>query len=247
LYETDMLNGSELISRLRILGNKQAEFVSAKVPGRGSDGARDPHSWSIVDEIDLIQWIREKLNFYPDHIGKIIEYPAPKDWTSETILFPIDFAPSLPYKGFERLWFAPGWGDANSNEKWAYTILWWLDGNYSFNEKILKHDLESYFTGLTRRRAIADKLDLNLATPAQVEIKKVETAPGDKQTFIASANIFDAQVSRKPGKLYFKIHLKDCPDDTTTIILFEIAGNATDQPVWKKLDEINNNFRCSKR
>jgi len=243
-YETNMLDGSELISRLMKLGNKDAEFMAAKTPGRKSDGTRFPHSWSIVDEIELVQWLKAKMNFYPDHLNTPFSYQAPTDWNAETILFPIDFAPSLPYKGFEQLWFAPGWGDPNSNEKWAYTILWWLDAKYSFDEKILKRDLESYFSGLTRRRAVADKLDLSLLTPAKVEIKKVETLSGDKQTFSAFADIFDAQVSKKPGKLYFKIHEKNCPDAERTIVLFEVSANPTDQAIWKKLDQINSGFKC---
>jgi len=119
-----------------------------------------------------------------------------------------------------------------------------LDAKYSFDEKILKRDLESYFSGLTRRRAVADKLDLSVLTPAKVEIKKVETLSGDKQTFSAFADIFDAQVSKKPGKLYFKIHEKNCPDAERTIVLFEVSANPTDQAIWKKLDQINSGFKC---
>ena len=245
-YETNMLDGSELISRLISLGNKDAEFVAAKQPGRNSDGSRFPHSWSIVDEIELAQWIKRKLHFYPDQIEYPFEYRAPANWANEKILFPIEFAPSIPYKGFEELWFAPGWGDSTSNEKWAYTILWWLDGTYSFDEKILKRDLESYFTGLTHRRAVAENFNLSLFKPAVVEVRKAETITGDKQTYSAVANIFDAQVTKKPGKLYFKIHQKNCPDKKRTILLIEIAGHPTDQPVWRRLDEINSNFRCSK-
>ena len=84
----------------------------------------------------------------------------------------MDFAPEISYKGFEELRFAPGWGDANSNEKWAYTILWWLDGAYPFDEKILQQNLDSYYTGLTRRRAVAEKLDMNAWKPAKARFKK---------------------------------------------------------------------------
>jgi len=246
LYETDMLDGSELISRLIVLGNKNAEFVAAKQPGRKSDGSRQVHSWNLVDEIELVQWLKEKMNFYPDHLAIPFTYPAPAGWAQETILFPFDFAPSLAYSGFEKLWFAPGWGNPNSNEKWAYTLLWWLDGNYSFDEKIIKKDLESYFSGLTGRRATADKLDQSQFTPATIEVKKIETFKGDKQTYIASANIFDAQVTKKPAKLYFKIHVKDCQDKSKTIVLIEAAGSQVDQPAWKMLDKINEDFSCGK-
>ena len=244
LYETNMLNGSELISRLMQLGNKQAEFVASKSPCRRSNGQRHPHTWSIVDETDLIQWIKEKLHFYPQHVATAFSYNAPGNWGQETILFPINFAPELPYKGFEELRFAPGWGDAGSNEKWAYTILWWLDGKYNFDEKILKHDLEFYFTGLTKQRAMADKMDMSLYKPAKAIVEKIKTAGGDKQTFQAIADIFDAQVTKKPGKLWFKIHVKECNDSERTIVLIEAAGNDFRQPVWVSLDAINDQFKC---
>jgi hypothetical protein len=245
-YETNMLNGSELISRLVRMGNKQAEFVASKIPGRRSNGQRHPHTWGIVDETDLVQWIKEKLNFYPANIAVPFFYNAPANWGQETILFPIDFAPGLSYKGFEELRFAPGWGNADSNEKWAYTILWWLDGKYDFDEKVLQHDLESYFSGLTKRRAVADKLDMNLYKPAKAVVEKIKTAGGDKQTFQAVADIFDAQVTRKPGKLWFKIHVKECNDSDRTIVLLEVAANPYTQAVWNDLDAINNQFKCKR-
>lgn len=246
LYETNILDASELISRLVLLGNKQAEFVESKIQGRRSNGTRHPHSWNIVDEIDLVQWLKEKLNFYPDHLDKPYSYTAPEGWQNETILFPIDFVPELSYKGFEDLRFAPGWGNEKSDEKWAYTLLWWLDSSYTFNEKILKQDLENYFSGLTKRRAIADKINMSIYTPAKVQVQKIKAIKGDIETYTATASIFDAQVTKKPGNLYFKIHVKECADKGRTIILIETAGSAFNQPVWLKLDGINENFKCEK-
>ena len=244
LYETNLLDGSEFINRLYASGNKRAEFIGSKLPGQRSNGQRHPHSWNIVEEIDLVQWIKKQLHFYPEHIETPFVYTAPVGWQSETILFPIDFAPDLTYKGFEELRFAPGWGNPASGEKWAYTFLWWLDGTYRFDEKILKQDLEKYFSGLTRQRVAADKLDLALYTPTKALVQKIKPLPGDKETYTASAEIFDAQVSRKPGKLFFKIHIKDCPGKNTTLVLLEAAANPYSQAVWQQLDKINNDFKC---
>jgi hypothetical protein len=244
LYETNMLNGSELISRLVALGNQRAEFIASKIPGRRSDGQRHPHSWNIVDETDLIQWVKASLNFYPDHLAVPYSYTAPEGWASEVILFPIDFAAGLTYNGFEELRFAPGWGNASSNEKWAYTILWWLDGGYNFDEKILQQNIETYFSGLTKRRAIADKLDMTKYQPAKAKVQKIKTEKSDYETFSASASIFDAQVTQKPGTLFFKVHIKECPDKSRTIVLFEVAGNPFTETVWQQLDTINTNFKC---
>lgn len=57
LYDTNILNASELICRLMLMGNQRAEFVASKQPGYRSNGQRHPHSWSIVDETECIQWM----------------------------------------------------------------------------------------------------------------------------------------------------------------------------------------------
>src|SRR5262249_46839634 len=116
--------------------------------------------------------------------------------------------------------FAPGWGNAGSNEKWAYTIAWWLNDVYRFDENVLKHDLETYFTGLTRRRAIADSLDMSQWFSATAEVKKMATSPNDVSAWTATIKIFDAQVTRKPGNLYVKAHLKQCDEPGKTILVF---------------------------
>ncbi|HEX4852443.1 MAG TPA: hypothetical protein VFV08_16615, partial [Puia sp.] len=221
-------------------------FISSKIEGRRNNGMRHPHSWNIVDEPELVTWIKDKLHFYPDHLAKPYEYIAPKSWNHEIIMFPMDFAPSIPYKGFEDLRFAPGWNDPNSPDRYAYSMLWWLDGVYQFNESILTKDLESYYTGITKRRAIAEKLDMNAWKPAKVQIQKINTSKGDRETYTAHADIFDSWVARKPGTIYLKIHVKDCPDKTRTLVLTEIAGYPYSASSWQALDKINEDFQCEK-
>lgn len=48
---------SELICRLLLLGNTRAEFIQSAKKGYRSNGMRHPHSWSIVDERECIQWV----------------------------------------------------------------------------------------------------------------------------------------------------------------------------------------------
>ena len=243
IYNLNMLNASELVRRLQDQGNTQAEFVVSAVKGRRSNGQMHPHSWNIIDETDLIYWIREKLNFYPGDPSKKYFYPA-EGWQQELITMPFDFAPSIPYKGFEDLRFAPGWGKADSEEKWAYTLVWWLDKEYSLDENAMRENLASYFTGLTKRRAIADKDDMNLYFPSTAAVTKTATAVGDKLTFTCKVHLYDAQVTKKPADLYVKIHYKSCSDDQKTIILFEVSGFGFSLPVWKELDKINLEFSC---
>ena len=246
IFNTNMLLASELVNRLVLMGNDQAEFVSSKIQGRRSNGQRHPHSWNIVDEIDLVQWVKEKLNFYPDHLAKPYVYNAPTGWTNEIIPFPMDFAPAISYKGFEDLRFAPGWGDSGSYQKFAYTLLWWLDDAYSLNEKILQQNLEDYFTGITRRKALADKMNMSDWRNATAKLEKSALNSGDLETYKATLSMFDSWVSKKPVTAYLKIHIKNCPDKTKTIILFEAAQSPYIEKVWRELDAINESFKCEK-
>lgn len=61
LMDTNAFPSSEMINRLLLLGNERAEFVPAARPGYRSSGQRHTHSWSIVDEVELIQWVKAIL------------------------------------------------------------------------------------------------------------------------------------------------------------------------------------------
>jgi hypothetical protein len=61
-YDLNFLDGSELIKRLRILGNENAEFIQATGKGFRFNGERHPHSWSILNEVEFIKWTKEILN-----------------------------------------------------------------------------------------------------------------------------------------------------------------------------------------
>ncbi len=53
---------AELINRLVLMGNDKAEFMQTFQTGYRSNGDRHPHSWSIVNEVELIQWMKDLIN-----------------------------------------------------------------------------------------------------------------------------------------------------------------------------------------
>jgi pimeloyl-ACP methyl ester carboxylesterase len=59
--EENYLSTSEMIKRLLLMGNKKAEFMQSFQTGYRSNGKRHPHSWSIVNEVECIQWIKGLL------------------------------------------------------------------------------------------------------------------------------------------------------------------------------------------
>lgn len=57
--QQNFLVTSELINRLLLMGSQRAEFMQSLDTGYRSDGTKHPHSWSIVDEKECIDWIRK--------------------------------------------------------------------------------------------------------------------------------------------------------------------------------------------
>lgn len=55
-YGMNAIDAAALVNQLQIDGNKNAELVLTEDKGYRPDGSRHPHSWSIVDESELIDW-----------------------------------------------------------------------------------------------------------------------------------------------------------------------------------------------
>ena len=55
-YGMNAIDLAALVNELRILGNERAELIVTRAKGKLPDGTRHPHSWSIVDEKELIDW-----------------------------------------------------------------------------------------------------------------------------------------------------------------------------------------------
>lgn len=61
-YHMNCTDQSAMINLLQINGNKRAEFIPALGKGYRLDGTRHPHSWSIVDSDECVQWILSLIN-----------------------------------------------------------------------------------------------------------------------------------------------------------------------------------------
>ena len=61
-YAMNAIDMAAMINELKIMGNMNAELIITHEKGFQVDGKRHPHSWSIVDEAELINWFVELLN-----------------------------------------------------------------------------------------------------------------------------------------------------------------------------------------
>jgi hypothetical protein len=245
-YDTYMPDGSEMVKRILLSGNAEAEFVSSKQPGIRSTGLRSPYSWSIVDEVDCIQWIKKKLKiFNPQTYSPVYSLPVPKGWSTEQFSLPPDFAKQITFKGVEDLRFFPGWGDPKSEEHWSYAFLWWLEGTEGIDANSLQDNLKRYYTGLVGRNIKPRKIPQEKLFPVEVKIHNMKTAPGNLKTFEGTVHMLN-YISQTPMTLNVRIHSKDCADKIHSILLFEVSPKQFDHPNWQKLDKLNSDFECTK-
>ncbi len=244
-YDTHMPGGSELVSRLMLEGNEEAEFISSKIPGVRRSGLRHPTSWSIVDEAECIQWMREKLGlFYLDSWEAPYKFIAPDGWRHERISMPMDFAPQIPYTGVEDIRFAPGWDEKDNENYWSYTFLWCVDGQQLMNEQMLDNDLTAYYRGLVNKNLEPGKMPDDKAVPVKVSVKKIKTLTGDIATFSAVISMIDYMGS-EPIMLNSIIHSRKCGTQSRSIILFEVSPQSPSGPIWKQLSTIGASVFCN--
>jgi hypothetical protein len=243
-YDTNIPDGSELINRLLLLGNSNAEFVSAKQPGIRSNGIRNPTSLSIVNEVECMQWLKQKLEIFDvDTWIPPYNLAIPNGWNVERFSLPPDFAPQITYKGVEDLRFTPGWEDTLSEEHWSYAYLWWLEGKPKIDEATLKENLKAYYSGLIARNIPRRNISPNKIVPTNIIIKKVKAALNDIETYSGTIGMLD-YIAQRPITLNCLGHVKSCKTQNRTAVLFEISPKPFGHSVWKEFDNIEEAFDC---
>jgi hypothetical protein len=167
--------------------------------------------------------------------------PIPKDWTIERFLIPIGFAPQIPYKGVEDIRFTPGWGKVKSDEYWSYAFLWYLEGDFKIDSKIINSNLKDYYTGLIAING--SNIPEEKVIPVVTSFKEVEKDTGDSKTYFGTIKMLD-YMEQKPIVLNCKVHLKSCPGENKTFIFFELSPKPLSHYIWLSLDKLWLDFKC---
>ncbi|QJB31616.1 hypothetical protein HF329_09960 [Chitinophaga oryzae] len=164
------------------------------------------------------------------------KFDIPSGWTTETFPIPIDFAPTIPYKGKEELRFTPGWG-APGEQHWSYAFVWWLEGMPEISEATLQRDLEAYYGGLVGRNITKRNIPADKVVPTKVAIRKVTTASGYAATYSGTVDMLD-YMALEPITLNCVVHLFRCKKDNHTGIYFEVSPKKSNDPLWQQFEKL---------
>jgi len=249
LYDTNIPDATELVDRLLLAGDANAEFISSKWPGTRSNGARNANSLNIVDETDCIQWIIKKLHIFnpanPLAWEAPYQFPILDKWRMERAMLPGPFASHVTIRGIEDIRFPPGWGDANSDEYWSVAYLLWLDGGQKIDAGVVQNNLKLYYDDLIAGARIRRNLKIapGVITHVQVTIKKIKAEPDDLETYSGVINMFD-YLGQKPIALNCLVHVKTCGAQDHIPVFFEISPKPFDHPLWQELRKSKQKFTC---
>ena len=168
--------------------------------------------------------------------------PQPDGWRTETIPFPLEFAPDLDYKGIEELRFAPGMFNAEAEDFGSYAFVWWLPEETQISAIRLEKDLKTYFRGLAT--AVAADREFDPGNPKHdVQIRRQSEEP---EVYVGFVQTFDSFVTRDAAFLMLKGVVRHCTSSQRVAVLFTLSPQPESHPIWKDLDTIQDGFRCSR-
>ena len=175
-------------------------------------------------------------------VGQSFVLPAPDGWGKETISFPIDFAPDIPYVGTEELRFTPGWGNAKTEEYWSYCFLWMINDDALVDGASLRKHLKSYYDGLVGRNIVSRKIEQSKVVPI---ISNVEATSGRNAnyTYEGTVSMLD-YMEQKPITLQIKIHQARCDETKKKVLFVEVSPQSGPHQVWKEFESIWKGFKC---
>ncbi len=168
---------------------------------------------------------QEKSN---QEFEKILE--APDDWGAEQIPFPLSFAPSIKFNGYEDIRFAPGWSQPDSPEFWTYKMVWQIDEDPQLTEAQLADLIQIYFDGLSRAVAQGGEIDPDtLQKPVAVFIQ-------DGDEFRGRLRIYDAFRTKEWISLNARVQKSERGDKH--LVAFEMSPQPFNHEVWTELKRV---------
>ena len=158
---------------------------------------------------------------------------VPAGWRTETIPFPLDFAPEVKHRGLEELRFPPGMFKPDAPDFWSYAFVWWLEGETALSAEALERELTDYFRGLS---AVVGKKYSFESSRFKCRLKAGEGA------ITGTIDTYDAFKTGKPITLHVRITSKTCGQHTAVQAAF--SPKEPSAPIWSDLLDLLATFAC---
>jgi len=171
----------------------------------------------------------------------VLKKPTPK-WFGERIaLPPKGFAPDLGLKGIEEILFAPGMFKADQPDFFSYVFLFALEAKPKLDAKVLKKELFTYYSGLSKARMGNPKLDTSGFSVKVTAIEDKVISPKESvnvKNYRAEIMWLEPFATKKMQTLYFELQTWEYKDSPYQYLFVCASPQKSEKPLWKTLREI---------
>jgi len=171
----------------------------------------------------------------------VLKKPTPK-WFGERIaLPPKGFAPDLGLKGIEEILFAPGMFKADQPDFFSYVFLFALEAKPKLDAKVLKKELFTYYSGLSKARMGNPKLDTSGFSVKVTAIEDKVISPKESvnvKNYRAEIMWLEPFATKKMQTLYFELQTWEYKNSPYQYLFVCASPQKSEKPLWKTLREI---------
>ena len=189
----------------------------------------------------LVSWLSATAAVPLEKQQFVLKKPTSK-WFGERIaLPPKGFAPDLGLKGIEEILFAPGMFKADQPDFFSYVFLFALEAKPKLDAKVLKKELFTYYSGLSKARMGNPKLDTSGFSVKVTAIEdKVISPKGavNVRNYRAEVVWLEPFATKKVQTLYFELQTWEYKDSPYQYLFVCASPQKTEKPLWKTLREI---------
>jgi len=171
----------------------------------------------------------------------ILKKPTPK-WFGERIaLPPKGFAPDLGLRGIEEILFAPGMFKAGQPDFFSYVFLFALEANPKLDAKVLKKELFTYYSGLSKARMGNPNLDTSKFSVKVDTLEDKEVSPKSAinvRNYRAKIVWLEPFATKKMQTLYFELQTWQYKGSPYQYLFVCASPQKPGNPIWKTLRTI---------
>lgn len=163
---------------------------------------------------------------------------VPSNWGFERYAFPIDFAPSIHYTGFEEIRFSPGMMDTSSAFYFTYIFVVALNDSINLNEVSIADFLNRYYRGLSAEVAKGKKFNPD-TIQMNAQVTELKNNNHTLKLFDAEIPFFDTFSNGQKIQLTMEISTSfSKAKNRTYMTVLVSAAEKSKTEVWNKLREI---------
>jgi hypothetical protein len=180
---------------------------------------------------------------FAEEAAKGFQWPQPKGWRTESIPFPLDFAPDIHHRGSVEIRFSPGFKDPAAEGFWSYVFVWWLEDEIPLTRQLLADELTRYYFGLSKAVA-GDKYALR-ADAFRADLTDDVSSPPYLGAYRGVIDSFEPFKTKKPMRLNVRVRLGKCGTAKRRFVLIEASPQPVGGATWTNLSRVADSFQCS--